>query len=109
MLNLVKKPMRRIPIIRVKLQNGATFEQIQDKSKFQEIILEELIIAIEDGIKKNKKSVNLFEIGDSYQLIELKRSQWKRSLNYVIKRYASKDECESYMKCAKIRDLISRV
>jgi hypothetical protein len=100
------KMSRRIPIIRMRLKNGETLQKIQEHPGFQEIIHEELIFAIEDGVRKNQKSVTLFQIDNFDYSLELKRTEWKQSLNHVMQAYIASQD---YIKCCKIRDLISQI
>lgn len=97
---------RRIPIFKVVLKNGASYEQIKEHPEIKAIILEELIIAIEDGLKKDKKKVTLFQIGDSEFEVELPRTQWKRSLTHAMENYIDN---ENYPQCVRIRDLIAKL
>jgi len=110
LVKLAKTRMRRkIPIIRITLKNGATVKEIQEQPSFQQTIREELILAIEEGVKKKKNSIVLFLLGESHQRLELKRTEWKKSLRHLIKIYSEKDQIEDYLLCAKIRDLMEQI
>jgi hypothetical protein len=107
MLKLARKPKmrRRIPVIRISLRNGATIKQIENHPKFQKTVRDELIFAIEDGIKKKKKCIKLFQL-DEYHYQELDRSQWPKALSHILRTYC---EEENYSQCIRIRDLIKQI
>ena len=105
-LAIKRKMKRRIPIIRLKFKNGATYDHIQKTPEIQDLIHEELLTAIRNGIKRNFSKITLLQIGYSDYSLELDRSQWKKSLKHIQNKYISE---ERYIECAKIRDLIKQL
>lgn len=102
-----RKGMRRkIPIFRVVLREGASYDQVKSHPQIQNIVIEELVMAVKEGIKKKKKSVSLFEIYNSGMLVELERPKWKQSLENALEFFIEK---EDYDKCIEIRDLINKI
>ena len=102
-----KRNMRRkIPILRVKAEPGADYSTLTELPEIRQIVLEEAITAIKEGIEKHKASISLFEIADSDYYIELNKDKWKPTLEHLISHYAEKEE---YDKCAEARDLISKL
>ena len=102
-----KRNMRRkIPVLRVKAEPGADYSTLTELPEIQQVVLEEAIYAIKDGIEKHKTSISLFEIADSDCYIELSKDKWKPTLEHLIEHYAEKEE---YDKCIEVKDLISKL
>jgi len=97
---------RKIPFFRVTLSNGATYEQVKSNPQVRQVVIEELVKAIKEGVNKRKKSVSLFEIHNSGMLLELERDNWKQSLENALTFYVEK---EDYNKCIEVRDLIKQI
>lgn len=97
---------RRIPILKVNLNPRINYSELGKIPEIKNIVLNETIYAIKDGINKKKNSIFIFEIANSDLLIELKKDDWestlKNSLEYFI-------EIEDYNKCIEIRDLIEKL
>lgn len=108
MIKQEKKTMsrRKIPFFRITLSNGATYEQVKSNPHVREIVIEELVKAIKEGINKKKKSVSLFEIYGSGMLLELEKDNWTQSLENALTFFIEK---EDYIKCIEIRDLIKQI
>jgi hypothetical protein len=108
MIKQKKKTMgrRKIPFFRVILSNGATYEQVKSSPQVRQIVIEELVKAVKEGVNKRKKSVSLFEIHNSGMLLELERNNWKQSLENALTFYVEK---EDYTKCIEVRDLIKQI
>jgi hypothetical protein len=97
---------RKAPIFRLNASPGVDYSKLTENESIREVIIEETITAIKDGISKNKKSTPIFEIADSNYYIELERTEWKSTLENVIKYYVDK---EDYDTCVKCRDLIEKL
>jgi delta-aminolevulinic acid dehydratase/porphobilinogen synthase len=108
MIKQKKKTMsrRRIPFFKIILSNGATYEQVKSNPQVRKVVIEEVVTAIKEGVKKNRKSVSLFEIHDSGMLLELERNNWKVSLESALTFFIEK---EDYTKCIEVRDLIKQI
>jgi len=104
---MVKRKMRRkIPVLRVSLEHGADYSQLKDVPGIKEVVIEEAISAIKEGIEKKKSSISLFEVAYSDYYIDIKRDKWKSTLEKVLEYYL---ELEDYDKCAEARDLINKL
>jgi hypothetical protein len=102
-----RKTMRRkVPVFRVIAEPGADYSTLTTAPEIQQVVLDEAIYAIKDGIEKHKSSISLFEIADSEYYIELSKDKWKPILEHLIDHYVKKEE---YDKCAEVRDLISKL
>ena len=97
---------RKVPVFRVSIKPGASFRPLTEVPEIREIVIEETIVAIKEGINKKKKSISLFEIAGSDCYIELGKDQWKLSLENAIEYYIEK---EDYNKCIECRDLIGKL
>lgn len=105
--NMQKK--RIPPVFRLTIKKGVKLENIYTHPEIRKIVLEELVVAIKDGINQKKKSINLFQIADSDLILEVPRENWKKSLHNALQFYCEKDDSESYIKCAEIRDIINNI
>ena len=97
---------RKIPVFKVYIEQGASYSQLTELPEIQQIVREEAICAIKDGIKKKKSSISLFEIAQSDYYIELGKDKWKSTLEKLIEYYVEREE---YDKCAEARDLITKL
>lgn len=97
---------RKVPVFRVSIKPGASFRPLTEIPEVKEVVIEETIVAIKEGIKKKKKSISLFEIAGSDYYVELEKDKWKLSLENAIEYYLEK---EDYNKCIECRDLIGKL
>jgi len=104
---MVKRKMKRkIPVLRVSVEPGASYSQLKEVPEIQKVVLEEAVYAIKEGIEKNKPSISLFEVAYSDYYIELKKDKWKSTLEKALEYYIEREE---YDKCAEARDLINKL
>ncbi len=104
---MVKRKMKRkIPVLRVSIEPGASYSQLKEVPEIQKVVLEEAVYAIKEGIEKNKPSISLFEVAYSDYYIELKKDKWKSTLEKALEYYIEREE---YDKCAETRDLINKL
>lgn len=101
-----KKMRRKIPVFRVNLPPGMSYSALTEIPEIVEIVLDETVVAIKEGITKNKKTIPLFEVANSEYYIELTKDKWKSSLEKAMQYYLGK---EQYNKCAECRDLINKL
>ena len=60
---MIKRKMKRkIPVLRVSIEPGASYSQLKEVPEIKKVVLEEAIYAIKEGIEKNKPSISLFEV-----------------------------------------------
>jgi hypothetical protein len=104
---MVKRKMKRkIPVLRVSIEPGASYSQLKEVPDIKKVVIEEAIYAIKEGIEKNRPSISLFEVAYSDYYIELKKDKWKPTLEKVLEYYIEREE---YDKCAETRDLINKL
>jgi len=101
-----RKMRRKIPVLRVNVEPGASYSQLKEVPEIQKVVLEEAVYAIKEGIEKNRTSISLFEVAYSDYYIELKKDKWKSTLEKVLEYYIEREE---YNKCAETRDLINKL
>jgi len=97
---------RKIPVFKVRVQPGASYDQLHEIPEVKEVVIEEIITAIKDAIKRKKSSIELFEVADSDYYLELKKDQFKPSLETAIEYFVKKEE---YERCIECRDLINKL
>jgi hypothetical protein len=104
---MVKRKMRRkIPVLRVSIEPGASYSQLREIPEIQKVVIEEAVYAIKEGIAKNKSSISLFEVAYSDYYIDLGKDKWKPTLEKALEYYIEREE---YDKCAEARDLINKL
>jgi hypothetical protein len=97
---------RKVPVFRVNAKPGASYDALTQIPELQQVVIEETILAIKDGIKKKRKSIPIFEIAGSDCYLEIEKDKWKPSLESALNYYL---EREDYDKCIECRDLISKL
>ena len=97
---------RQIPVFRVNVQPGASYDQLHEIPEVKEVVIEEVIIAVKDAIRRKKSSIELFEVANSDYYLELKKDQFKTSLETALEYFVEKEE---YDRCIECRDLINKL
>ena len=97
---------RQIPVFKVHVQSGANYNQLHEIPEVKEVVIEEIVYAIKDAIKRKKSKIELFEVANSEYYIELKKEQFKLSLQSAINYFLEKEE---YDRCIECRDLITKI
>lgn len=97
---------RKIPVFKLTMGDGATYEQISEHPTIRQVVIEETIFAIKEGVKTKKKSIPLFQISGTTTYVELEKEKWQPTLENLLTHYI---EEENYDKCIEIRDLIKQI
>ena len=97
---------RQIPVFKVHVQSGANYNQLHEIPEVKEVVIEEIVYAIKDAIKRKKTKIELFEVANSEYYIELKKEQFKLSLQSAINYFLEKEE---YDRCIECRDLMNSI
>jgi hypothetical protein len=97
---------RQIPVFRVNVQPGASYDQLHEIPEVKEVVIEEVIIAVKEAIRRKKSSIELFEVANSDYYLELKKDQFKTSLETALEYFVEKEE---YDRCIECRDLINKL
>jgi len=69
-------------------------------------VIEEVVYAIKDALKRKKSKIELFEVANSDYYLELKKDQFKSSLEAAIEYFVEKEE---YDRCIECRDLMNSI
>jgi hypothetical protein len=97
---------RQIPVFRVHVQPGASYDQLHEIPEVKEVVIEEVIVAIKDAVKRKKSSIELFEVANSDYYLQLNKDKFKPSLEAAIEYFVEKEE---YDRCIECRDLINKL
>ena len=103
-----KVEKNKLPIPQIKLLNNELVDlrTLKDKEDFTCFILENSLPIIEEGIKKKKESVVLFDIGNLSLYIVLPKDEFKNALEKILEYNTVKEE---YLVCSKIQSLIKKM
>ncbi len=93
-------------MFKVHVQPGANYNQLHEIPEVKEVVIEEIVYAIKDAIKRKKSKIELFEVANSEYYIELKKEQFKLSLQSAINYFLEKEE---YDRCIECRDLMNSI
>lgn len=85
----------------LKINNTEIGNNLEDK------VINEAYKAIEYGIKTKQKTAEIFQIWDTRAVINIPKTEWKKTLNDVILPFFIKKE--NYDICCNIRDLIKMI
>jgi hypothetical protein len=97
---------RRVPLFRVSIDPDGDYSQIAQIPQVEASVMKELIVAIKEGIRKNKKSIQLFDISYTQYSVELNKDQWVPSLKKALTYY---EKQEQYNTCIECRDMIKKL
>jgi hypothetical protein len=97
---------RKIPVFKVSIMPDEDYSIITEIPEVKKAVIKELVLAIKEGIKSNKKSISLFNLADSDYYIELDKEKWKQSLKRALSFYEME---EDYGKCIECRDLLNEL
>lgn len=98
-------------IVRADIKNleFANSEDLLKSKELKNLIMWSVPRSIEYAMNNNKQSAPIFEIGTSDYYLEIDRTNWISALESVMEFKAEEDTNDSYIECAKIRDLINRI
>jgi hypothetical protein len=98
-----KQTKPRLPkIIRFSIEDKEDFQTLMDSEKFMDTLYTEAVNSIEDGIKNNLDSIQLFKIADYNSIVSVKKENINFVLDKAIEFYADK---EDYDLCQIIKSL----
>ena len=81
-------------------------KEIYENEEFITLITENLLLGIKNAIKNNKDIVHVCNIKNQHLKVTLKKEEWVKSLNHIIKYYESIDDFEE---CIIIKSLIQKI
>ena len=71
---------RKIPVFRVNVQPGTSYDQLHEIPEVKEVVIEEVIIAVKDAIKRKKSSIELFEVANSDYYLQLSKDKFRENI-----------------------------
>lgn len=95
---------RVIPVFRLVLDHDVSYSDVEQNPYVRDVVMNELVDAVKDGIKRRRANISLFVINDSNYIVSLDKKQWKPSLQSALQHYEKKEE---YSKCSEIVKLIN--
>jgi hypothetical protein len=97
---------RKVPIFKMSVAFDEDYSKITNMPEVKAAVIDELVVAIKEGVDKKKKSTSLFSLANTDYYIELDKQQWGVSLQNALDYYVKK---ENYKKCIECRDLIKQI
>jgi hypothetical protein len=98
-----KQTKPRLPkIIRYSIDYKEDFQKLISSDKFMDTLYTEAINSIEDGIKNDLDTIQLFKIADFNNIVSIKKQDINEVLDRAIDFYASK---EDYDLCQIVKNL----
>jgi hypothetical protein len=94
---------RKIPVFKVYIQPGASYEQLHSIPSIKEAVIGEVINAVKEAVKYKKSNIELFDVANSDFYIQLNKDKFKSSIETALEYFIEKEE---YDKCIECRDLI---
>lgn len=97
---------RKIPVFKVFIQPGASYEQLNNIPSIKEAVIGEVINAVKEAVKYKKSNIELFDVADSDFYIQLNKDKFKPSIEAALEYFIEKEE---YDRCIECRDLIKKL
>lgn len=100
---------RIVPILNINIENGSNeqgFKALSALPEVRNVVMGEVINAVDEGINQKRKEVGLFKLDHSEFMITIKQEKWSILLNNALEYFLTK---EDYTSCIKCRDLINKL
>lgn len=97
---------RKIPTLRLSVSPDIDYSEIVNVPGVKNTVMDELVLAIKEGVTNKKKSISLFALANTEYYINIKKEQWSTSLNNALNHYLS---IEDYSKCVECRDILNKL
>jgi len=97
---------RRIPTLKLSTSSDVDYSEIINIPGVKDTVMEELVLAIKEGMSKKKKSISLFALADTDYYINIEKEQWSTSLNNALNYYVG---IEDYDKCVECRNILNKL
>lgn len=96
---------RKIPTLKISI-SSQNYSDVINIPGVQEVVMDELVLAIKEGVLNNKKSTSLFALADTDYYVNLEKENWNSSLNNALNYYV---QIENYDKCIECRDILEKL
>ena len=97
---------RKIPTLRLSVSPDVDYSEIVNVPGVKDTVMDELVLAIKEGVLNKKKSISLFALANTEYYINIKKEQWSTSLNNALNYYI---DAEDYDKCVECRDILNKL
>jgi len=101
-----KTTKRKITSIEISYSNKRELKELSNKEEFRDVIMRDSFKAIKEAIKKDKTTVELFNIVNLSIIIKLSYLYYPSALKKISNYF---EEYEEYEKCAEIKQLINKI
>jgi len=106
--NKIKIKRKKTPILSYSINTINDYEKLTELDSTKSKIFDHLVDAVNYGVSKKMKKVDIFKIQNSDMCISLEKNKWKSSLEEAIKFY-SNDSIQNYEKCIECQDIINKI
>ena len=97
---------RKIPTLKLSISPDVDYSEIENIPGVKDTVMDELVLAIKEGVTSKKKSISLFALADTEYYINIEKEQWGTSLNNALDYYV---KIEDYDKCIECRDILNKL
>jgi hypothetical protein len=97
---------RKIPTLKLSVSPDVDYSEIIDIPGVKDTVMEELVLAIKEGVSNKKKSISLFALADTDYYINVEKEQWNASLHKALDYYIG---IEDYNMCVECRDILNKL
>ncbi len=97
---------RKITSIEISYSTKRELKELSNKEEFRNIIMRDSFKAIKEAIKKQKTTVELFNIVNLSIIIKLSSLYYPSALKKISNYF---EEYEEYEKCAEIKQIINKL
>jgi hypothetical protein len=97
---------RKIPILKLSISSDTDYSEMINIPGVKDVVIDELVLAIKEGVLNKKKSISLFALANTEYYINVDKEQWNASLNNALNYYVN---IENYNKCIECRDIINQL
>jgi hypothetical protein len=97
---------RKIPTLKLSVSPDTDYSEMINIPGVKDVVIDELVLAIKEGVLNKKKSISLFALANTEYYINVDKEQWNTSLNNALNYYVN---IENYNKCIECRDIINQL
>lgn len=102
----MKNKKRKIPFLKITSNKHYDVNTLINYHDFNKALFKETIVAVKDGLIKNRNKVTLFDLHESGYQIDLMKENWKPSLKSALEFF---EKIEEFEKCAECVNLIKQI
>lgn len=99
----IKRSIIELDII---YEDRRDLKEISKNKEILTLLTENLLLGIKNAFKNNKDIVHVCNIKNKHLKVSLRKEEWKKSLNHLIKHYENEGDFEE---CIEIKSLIEKL